>query len=120
MSDELTSAQVEMLHKALLDVQRSLNATMHHTDDAAQAVDLDTPQGRLSRMDAMQQQAMASEQRRRAELRIKLVNAALQRVADDEYGYCRTCEEPIAFKRLAASPETPFCVPCKSRMEQRG
>ena len=120
MSEELTDEQLASLHRALLDVQKSLSATMHHTDDAAQAVDLDTPQGRLSRMDAMQQQAMATEQRRRAELRIKQVSAALKRIEDGDYGYCRTCEEPIDYKRLIASPETPFCVPCMSRMERRG
>ena len=120
MSEELTDEQLASLHVALKALRDSLDATLHHTDDAAQAVDLDTPQGRLSRMDAMQQQAMASEQRRRAELRLKQVRGALKRFDDDEYGYCRTCEEPIAYKRLAATPETPFCVPCMSRMERRG
>lgn len=70
--------------------------------------------GRLSRIDAMQQQAMAlaSEKRRKAE-RSRIV-AALARVEDGEWGYCMTCGEEIAEKRLRHDPSAVQCVSCAS------
>ena len=70
--------------------------------------------GRLSRIDAMQQQAMAlaSEKRRQSErLRIE---AALARVEEGEWGYCLTCGEEIAKARLENDPSVAQCIGCAS------
>ncbi len=73
--------------------------------------------GRLSRMDAMQQQAMAlaSEKRRKAE-RGRIV-AALARIEEGEWGYCLACGEEIAEKRLRHDPSVAQCVGCASGLE---
>lgn len=71
--------------------------------------------GRLSRMDAMQVQAMAEETVRRRKRELARIHAALQRIAEGEYGYCTSCEEPIAAKRLENDPATPLCIGCASR-----
>ncbi|WP_425074994.1 TraR/DksA family transcriptional regulator [Sagittula sp. S175] len=42
------------------------------------------------------------------------IKAALQRMADGEYGLCVKCGEDIAPARLAAVPDTPLCVKCAS------
>ena len=74
-------------------------------------VELDqTQQGRLSRMDAMQQQAMAEETRRRRQREVQSIDAALRRVDEGEYGYCINCGEPIEERRLSLDPATPFCI----------
>jgi DnaK suppressor protein len=88
--------------------------------DATATVDLDQPIGRLSRMDAIQQQKMAVEQRRRIELRRGQLRRALGWLEDGGYGYCRRCEEPIGFRRLKARPETAFCLGCRSSIETGG
>ncbi len=68
--------------------------------------------GRLSRMDAMQQQAMAqAQERRRAGERTRIASA-LQRLDEDEWGYCATCGEDIAEARLRYDPSVPTCVKC--------
>jgi RNA polymerase-binding transcription factor len=68
--------------------------------------------GRLSRMDAMQQQAMANatHQRRQNE-RIRL-NAALKRLNEGEYGYCLDCGDEISPKRLDLDPTAALCITC--------
>ena len=68
--------------------------------------------GRLSRMDAMQQQAMnqATEQKRRADL--MRIEAAERRLRDGEYGYCEECGEEIAQGRLEIDPMAERCVNC--------
>ena len=79
------------------------------SDTAPVALD-QTQQGRLSRMDAMQHQAMAAETLRRRQRERSLIEAALKRLAAGEYGYCVTCGEAIGEARLALDPATPFCI----------
>ena len=71
--------------------------------------------GRLSRMDAMQQQSMdlAREERRRH--RLAVLAAALRRLDADEYGYCLACGEDILPERLEIDPAVTLCVACQDR-----
>ena len=90
-------------------------AAAAHEDDR-RPVQLDqTRIGRLSRMDALQSQAMAVEVERRRELELTRIDAALERLKDGEYGYCITCGEPIALKRLELDPATPVCIECAAQ-----
>lgn len=68
--------------------------------------------GRLSRMDAIQNQAMAQETHRRRDLERKRIAAALQRIAEDEYGWCARCGEAIAERRLDLDPMAVQCADC--------
>jgi DnaK suppressor protein len=47
------------------------------------------------------------------------VEAALRRVADESYGDCIDCGEPIPRARLQASPSAVRCVPCQQKVETR-
>ncbi|WP_112323307.1 TraR/DksA family transcriptional regulator [Oceanibium sediminis] len=68
--------------------------------------------GRLSRMDALQQQAMAkATHARRAAERARL-QLALKRAATDEFGYCADCGEAIDHRRLAMNPALTLCISC--------
>jgi len=73
-----------------------------------------TAVGRLSRMDALQNQAMQLETERRREVEIRRIDAALKRITDGEFGYCVSCGEAIEKKRLEMDPSTPLCVDCAS------
>ncbi len=88
------------------------------SSDAARPVDLDQPIGRVSRMDALQQQSMVAANRASARLRRKQVDAALRRLDEGDYGDCASCGDPIAPRRLAAHPEAPLCVACQGRRER--
>jgi DnaK suppressor protein len=68
--------------------------------------------GRLSRMDAMQRQAMAAAQHRRTQARLGAIAAALARIAEAEYGYCLECGDEIAIRRLEIDPTLTTCVAC--------
>lgn len=117
--DELTDAQLAELTAALEALRDGLEAQMARPTDRTDVVDLDQPIGRISRVDALQQQAMSKEQLRRSRLRLGQVRQALTAVQQDEYGFCRRCEEPIGVRRLTAFPETPFCLPCRAEIERR-
>ncbi len=71
--------------------------------------------GRLSRMDAMQIQAMARESERRRLDEIQAIRTTLNRIAAGEYRYCVGCGERIAPARLVLIPTTGTCVDCADR-----
>jgi DnaK suppressor protein len=68
--------------------------------------------GRLSRMDAMQGQAMAQEAERRRQTRVAALKAALARIESGAFGECAECGEPIPEKRLEIDPTVVVCVAC--------
>lgn len=70
--------------------------------------------GRLSRMDAMQQQAMALATEGRRQTRIRALEAVLARIAEGEFGYCARCGDEIPAKRLELDPTIATCVACAS------
>ena len=77
-------------------------------------VDLDqTSVGRLSRMDAMQQQAMAQERQQRLRQRQRQLLAARDRLAGGSFGRCCECDEEIDLQRLQRDPAVVFCLDCQ-------
>ena len=120
MADELTGDQIAALERSLRELVGKLESMLELSRDGARPVDLDQPIGRVSRIDAIQQQKMVESNRRASELRLRKVRAALARIEAGDYGLCAECEEPIALRRLEARPESRFCVGCQSAREQRG
>jgi len=103
----------ETIKAALLAELAELDELDRGAAESRRPVELDqTTQGRLSRMDAMQGQAMAlatQERRRQRRLRIQ---AALKRLDAGDYGYCVVCDEEIGEKRLETDLTVPTCVDC--------
>ena len=84
---------------AEIDKENTLGA------ESQQTVELDQQSvGRLSRMDALQAQAMArAHQVRRDSLRQALLYA-LVRIEEGEFGYCEDCGDLISQARLELNP----------------
>jgi len=91
----------------------------HTSSDQARApVTLDQQSvGRVSRVDAMQMQAMAQAQERRRQGERGRIEAALERLDSGEYGYCSECGEEIGLKRLEFDPAVATCIRCAGRGE---
>ena len=68
--------------------------------------------GRLSRMDAMQQQAMAEASERARQRDLVRIEMAERRIASGDYGHCEECDEEIPDGRLAIDPMATHCVRC--------
>lgn len=82
------------------------------------AVELDQARiGRLSRMDAIQQQAIARAAARLIDMERQRIQSALGRMRVDEYGYCIICEEEIAEGRLQFDPSVLTCISCAEEKE---
>ncbi len=68
--------------------------------------------GRLSRMDALQGQAMARATQARRQAQRQRIAAAFARIEEGEYGYCVECGEEIAPARLELDPTVPTGIAC--------
>ena len=102
----------------LLEMQANLLEAQETGSEAEQTVELDqTRVGRLSRMDAMQAQAMSVETGRRRRQKLAQIEAALKRIEADEFGYCQECGEEIAPARLQIDPTAQLCIGCASARE---
>lgn len=111
-----TDPDLQALRARLLEGRRSLQALSDSARESRGPVTLDQASvGRLSRMDAMQLQAMAIESERRRQTQIKRIEAAVKRIDEGEYGYCVRCGEKISPDRLKVDPTTPFCTTCMGR-----
>lgn len=97
----------------LLTRRAELKKLEEDTSDSRRPVELDQSRvGRLSRMDALQGQAMAQETARRRRAELARIDEALRLIDDDEYGYCQHCGEDIPRARLEVDPATLICVDC--------
>lgn len=70
--------------------------------------------GRLSRMDALQNQAMAKAQQANRDIEARRLSAALIRIEDGEFGYCEDCGDEIPAGRLNLNLAASKCVTCAS------
>ena len=105
----------DSIENILLARREVLLNVMQSSSSDSQPVELDQSRvGRLSRMDALQGQAMAQETERRRKNELQRIEGALARIKDGEYGYCVTCGEEISKKRLELDPSLPLCIDCAS------
>ncbi len=109
---------VKAYKKQLTELREEIETLSEVTEEARQPVELDqTMVGRLSRMDALQTQAMQLETERRRTVEIQRIVSALQRIDEGEFGYCVSCGVEIETKRLKNDPMTPTCFDCAEMSE---
>lgn len=114
-SDTPPGVDLDAMRARLLAERAVLTGISTASSESRGPVELDqTSVGRLSRMDAIQQQAMALATERRRAGSMQRIEAALSRIERGEFGWCSHCGEAIAPGRLALDPATPNCVACAS------
>ena len=104
---------IEYYKRRLTSRRSELLDLVDTTSSSAAPVELDPQvQGRLSRMDAIQGQAMAQATNQRRRIEVSQIDAALKRIEFGEFGCCVVCGEEISLKRLDLSPAIARCVEC--------
>lgn len=102
--------------KRLMTRRDELQSLSNVSADARGTVTLDQQSvGRLSRMDAMQQQAMAQATERKRASELTRIENALKRLEAGDYGYCVECDDEIALKRLEIDPAATLCIKCAGK-----
>lgn len=109
----MDETRLEQIRQRLLTRRDELRSLSDTTAESRKPVELDQQSvGRLSRMDALQGQAMAQETERRRASELQRIEAALARLDAGDYGFCIACGEEIADKRLELDPTAPLCIDC--------
>ncbi|MDX1570297.1 MAG: TraR/DksA family transcriptional regulator [Xanthomonadales bacterium] len=115
----MKNPDLKQIRDRLEERREELQHIARSGDEAAGVVELDqTRVGRLSRMDAMQQQAMARATRERRKAELKRIDAALERIDEDDYGLCVECGDEIAAARLMHDPSVALCIDCAEQQER--
>ncbi len=110
--------ELQRFKDLLLERKQALLKADETGGEAEQVVELDQARvGRLSRMDAMQAQAMSLETGRLRRLSLVKIDAALLRIEEGDFGECFECCEPINPKRLEADPTATLCIKCAEALE---
>ena len=105
--------QTQTFKKQLEELKQQLLESEEASKEDTKPVELDQQSiGRLSRMDAMQQQQMYQEQARRRKIQLQKVDGALRRIEAGEFGECFVCGEDISLKRLQFDPTQTRCMDC--------
>jgi DnaK suppressor protein len=112
--EPLRSEDRAVLRERLERDVEALRAQLDLLRSVAAPVSLDLAIGRVSRIDALQQQQMASATRRRLEVQLQQSVAALRRLDRDDFGECASCGDAIGRRRLLARPAAPLCRSCEA------
>jgi DnaK suppressor protein len=122
MSDRTSREDQQLRDELLPRIRQELDelrdlSVLTETDRAPVQLDQQSV-GRLSRMDAMQGQALSQASDLRRKARIVALDAALRRFDEGEFGYCADCGEPIAMARLKVDLATTLCIACAHSAER--
>ena len=110
--DFMDSDELKHYNEKLRKLSFQIEGYLQKSKDSADAVEPDKGLGRLSRMEAMQDQQMVLELRRRKKRQLLEVGNAISRIEQNSYGYCIFCAKLISRDRLDAFPEVQTCVNC--------
>jgi DnaK suppressor protein len=99
--ETLIESEIEETKKAIEDYK-----------EMTQPVAPDDAIGRVTRMDAINNKAVAEAGLRQTEEKLNKLQFALSKIDSDEFGVCRRCWGEIPLKRLALMPQSLFCVNC--------
>jgi len=68
--------------------------------------------GRVSRMDAINNNSINQSALRKSEDKLKGLKYMLSKIDDDDFGLCEKCKQAIPLQRLLFMPQSRFCVNC--------
>ncbi len=114
----MSSAQLAHFRNMLLDWKQDLmeevDRTMHHMqEDAANFAD---PSDRATQEEEFSLELRARDRERKL---IKKIDQTIDRIDQDDYGFCDSCGVEIGIRRLEARPTATLCIDCKTLAEIR-
>lgn len=116
---ELEQTHIRELEADLCKLKNELKQLLEQIAPSSQTVELDQQAfGRVSRVDALQQQSMAKANQNQSQNQLRNILKALARIESGDYGFCIDCDSDIGYPRLKANPATPRCLNCQSLREQ--
>ena len=104
-------AILEAWKKSLME---EVDRTVHHMKD--EAANFPDPNDRATQETDFSLELRTRDRERKL---IKKIDEALDRIIDEEYGFCESCGIEIGIRRLEARPTATLCIDCKTLEEIR-
>jgi DnaK suppressor protein len=98
----------EKIESAITETQQDIASLEELTKPIAP----DNAIGRLSRMDAIGNRSINQSNLHSCRQKLIMLNRALDRIDEPEFGICADCGEPIPVGRIMIMPEATLCVRC--------
>ncbi len=103
---------MEEIRKKILSEIKKTEKLIGEYKEMTRPVEPDCAIGRISRMDAINNQAVTQAALRTAEDKLKKLNIVLSNIGDKDFGLCLKCRKPIPLGRILVRPESLYCVNC--------
>ena len=114
MSDAQRAHFRNMLLDWKQDLMEEVDRTVHHMqEDAANFAD---PSDRATQEEEFSLELRARDRERKL---IKKIDQTIDRIDQDDYGFCDSCGVEIGIRRLEARPTATLCIDCKTLAEIR-
>jgi DnaK suppressor protein len=94
------------------ELMEEVDRTVHHMQD--EAANFPDPADRASQEEEFSLELRTRDRERKL---IKKIDQTLQRIEDDDYGFCDSCGVEIGIRRLEARPTATLCIDCKTLAE---
>src|SRR5438876_2261461 len=110
--------RLEQFKKKLETRQQELRRTVTRTEQDGRAADLDTAQDIADKAASSYNKEFLFHQSNNDRQLLQMVEAALARIREGNFGECISCGREINPKRLEAVPWTRHCIECQEKLEQ--
>ncbi|MGE4455015.1 MAG: TraR/DksA family transcriptional regulator [Sphaerochaeta sp.] len=111
----MRSEELRQRKEAILSLLTQLQQHAEFLKEETQAIAPSCSLGRVTRMEAIGEQAITSHAQQLNQKRIIALENALQRIERGTYGICIRCHQEIPLKRLEMVPEALLCVQCAEK-----
>jgi len=102
----------QILHRWRQELMEEVDRTVVHMQD--EASNFPDPADRATQEEEFSIELKTRDRERRL---IRKIEQTLERIDQEDYGYCDTCGVEIGLRRLEARPTAAQCVDCKSLEE---
>jgi len=111
----MTAEEKVLLKETVNEKIEMLEKELEMMSDAVQPIAPDDSIGRVSRMDAINNQAVAKAAYNDKQTLLSRLKLSLTVIDKENYGSCAKCNRDIPIKRLMSIPYSNLCVYCAAR-----
>jgi len=110
---------IERLRQKLEFQRHETRQFLRRLDQEAQSLDAEATQDSADRCVISLSKESLFERSSQRRTVLRLIEAALKRIADGSFGICVWCGDEIQDQRLQALPWTQFCLRCQGELEEK-
>jgi len=118
LSKKMTKKEKEFYRKKLLEQKDTILKKLSQFYHESKEVETDIAQDVVDKAESSYTKEFLLSLSDAERVQLLRIDAALKRLATDEFGICQVCHQEIGKKRLEAIPWTALCINCQEKQEQ--